>query len=467
MTNDGAIVIAGAGPAGLAAAYDLARRGLRAVVLEAEDAVGGLSRTYEKDGHRFDLGGHRFFTRNREVNALWQGLLGEDYLRRKRLSRIYYRGHFFHYPLRPANALFGLGLWTSLRAVASLAAVRLHPALPERTFADWVGNRFGRVLYEAFFKTYTEKLWGIPHDRLSADWAAQRIRNLSLRRAILDSFGLRRPDAVASLIDAFDYPKLGPGQLYERMADRVREAGSEVLLGHRLAEVRREAGRVTAVVAWTSDGRAREIPVRALISSIPITELAGAMRPAAPADVQAAARGLRFRAILAVNLVVRRESVAPDTWIYLHSPDVRAARLQLYRNWSPFMAGAPDANPIGLEYFCDAGDEFWSLPDDELIALGRRDLSRLAFARDAPVEGGFVVRRADAYPIYEDGYGAKVAVLRQWLATVENLQTIGRGGQFRYNNMDHAILTGLLAVRRLLGEDVDPWSVNEETEYVG
>jgi protoporphyrinogen oxidase len=465
MDGDAPVVVVGAGPAGLAAALALARRGRRALVLEASAAVGGLSRTYERGGHRFDLGGHRFFTRNAEVQALWRDLLGEEFLRRDRLSRIYYRNHLFHYPLRPANALFGLGVGTSLRALASLAAVRLRPALPERTFADWVSNRFGRVLYEAFFRTYTEKVWGIPHDRLSADWAAQRIRNLSLRRAVLDAFGIGKRGSVASLIDAFDYPRLGPGQMYERMAGEIGALGSEIRLGHRLVAVHTDSGRVAAVVA-EADGRRIDLAASAVISSVPLPELVRRVTPAAPGDVLAAASGLRFRAILAVNLVVRRATLAPDTWIYLHSPDVRAARLQLFRNWSPQMAGDPGASPVGLEYFCDAGDAFWSLADEELVAIGRRDLERLAFARGAPVEGGFVVRWADAYPIYEDGYAGKVQALRRWLAGIEGLQTIGRGGQFRYNNMDHAILTGLLAARRLLGEDVDPWSVNEEAQYV-
>ena len=465
LTDQGDVIIVGAGPAGLAAAYELARRGVRSVVLEAAEAVGGLSRTYVFQGHRFDVGGHRFFTRNEQVNSLWKEILGEEFLVRKRLSRIYYRNHLFHYPLKPLNALAGLGLWTSLRSLLSLLRARCFPVRPERTFPDWVINRFGRVLYEIFFKTYTEKVWGIPHDQLSADWAAQRIRNLSLGRAILDAFGFRAPGRVASLIGEFRYPRHGPGQMYEALARRVRESGSVVLPGRPVLEIRHDRGRVVSVVT-PSDGGREERPAGHLISSMPLTDLMQRMRPRAPDRLLEMAAALRYRAILAVNLIVNRENLAPDTWIYLHAPSVRAARLQFYRNWSPHMTADPAKNPVSLEYFCFEDDDLWNSPDEVLIDLAREELARLSFAVPEEIEDGFVVRCPKAYPVYEDEYEAKVAAFREWLSGFSNLQCIGRSGQFRYNNMDHSILTGLLAARRMLGEDLDPWSVNEEAEYI-
>ena len=463
--TDSRIVIAGAGPAGLAAAYDLARRDTPSVLLEADESVGGLSRTFELDGNRFDFGGHRFFTHNAEVGALWREVLGPELLVRERLSRIYYNRRFLHYPLRPLNAVRGIGPINSVRALASVLAARLRPIQPEVSFADWVTNRFGRVLYRAFFKTYTEKVWGIPDTEINADWAAQRIRKLSLGKAILHALGLGPSETDATLIDRFDYPRLGPGQMYEQMAQTIAARGAEVRLGCPVVAVHHAGGRVEAITCRGDDGDVR-LPASHLLSSIPITELVAVADPAPPGEVLDAARSLRYRGLIAVNLVLTGNPRLPDNWIYLHDADVRAGRMQFYRNWSPAMAASPELDPVGLEYFSTVGDDLWSLSDAELVQTALEDLDRMGLRGRGTVAGSLVIRSARAYPVYDQGYAERVAILRGWTDGLANLDCIGRNGQFRYNNMDHAILTGLLAVRRLFGEAVDPWSVNEEAEYV-
>ena len=448
----------------MAAAYALAKSGRRATVLEQDAQVGGLSKTVQYKGFRFDIGGHRFFTKNQEVDSLWREILGDEFLRRPRQSRIFYRGKLFNYPLKPLNALMGLGPWTSAVAIGSFLKRKLFPRKPETNFEDWVSNRFGDSLYGIFFKTYTEKVWGIPCRTISADWAAQRIRNLDLGRAVLSALGIGRDRKIASLIDEFDYPRHGPGQMYEQMAAKAVGLGAELRLQSRVVALGHRGGRIESATVAEPSGTST-LPVENLISSMPLSELVLALDPPPAAEVVAAARGLRYRSILTVNLLVRQAEVVPDTWIYIHSPEIRAGRLQLYKNWSPDMV--PDAawSSLGLEYFAFEGDEFWSLPDEQLVEIARGDLARLGVVDARKVEDGFVFRYPKAYPIYDEGYRDRVAKVRRFLATLSNAAPVGRYGQFRYNNMDHSILTALLGVRKLLGEDVDPWQVNEEAEY--
>ena len=456
--------IIGAGPAGVAAAHDLARRGLPSAVFEQDGQVGGLSRTVVRGGFRFDVGGHRFFTRNAQVEALWRDVLGEDLLRRPRLSRILYRGKLYAYPLRAANVLRNLGPLASAGVLASFAKRRLLPRRPEASFADWVANRFGDRLFSMFFRAYTEKVWGTPCEAISADWAAQRIRALSLGRAALDALGLRRGRRAASLIEEFDYPRLGAGQMYETMMRRAEGMGATLHLRHEVVEVLHD-GRAVTHLRVCHAGQSALVPADGVISSMPLTELVLRLRPPAPDAVLAAARSLRHRAILVANLLVRARDVLPDTWVYLHSPEIRAGRLQLPANWSPHLVPDGEMSSLSLEYFAWEGDELWSRPDAELLEMARADLRALGRAAPRRVEDGFVVRCPRAYPVYDAGYRAKVRAIREHLEGLANLVCAGRYGQFRYNNMDHSILTGLLAVRRLLGERVDPWSVNEEAEY--
>ncbi len=327
-----------------------------------------------------------------------------------------------------------------------------------------MSNRFGDNLYRIFFKTYTEKVWGIPCQELSADWAAQRIRNLNLGRALLNAIGIHGSGKVASLIDEFDYPRHGPGQMYEQMAQKAAALGIEIRLRSRVVQVEHRDGRVRSATVSEPSGT-RTLPVNNLISSMPLSELVLALEPPPPPEVRTAANGLRYRSILTVNLLVRKENIAPDTWIYIHSPDVRAGRLQLYKNWSPNMVPNAQWSSLGLEYFAFEDDAFWTLPDEQLVEIARQDLGRLRIVDLSRVDGGFVVRYSKAYPIYDAGYRDRLKTIRGFLDPLVNLAPVGRYGQFRYNNMDHSIMTALLAVRRLQGEHVDPWQVNEEAEY--
>lgn len=457
-------VVVGAGPAGLAAARELARAGLPVIVLEQDETVGGLSRTVEHHGFRFDIGGHRFFTRIAEVQRLWEEVMGEDFLVRERLSRIFYRGRLMDYPLKIGSALRTLGVRDSLLALGSYLYARLRP-LPEDSFEGWVANRFGRRLYKHFFRNYTEKVWGMPCTEISADWAAQRIKSLSLWGALRDAVLRRGAAEATSLLRQFRYPRLGPGMMYERFRDEIVDAGGEVRLGHRVTALRVTDGRVTAVVCATAGGEV-EVPAGQVIASMPLRELIEALAPAVPAEVLAAARGLRQRSFLTAALILDRPSPFPDQWIYVHEPAVRVGRIQNYANWSPYMVPDPERCCIGLEYFAWTEDELWSAPDEEIVALAGEELTRLGLAPGARVLDGAVVRMANAYPVYDSGYRERVATVRAWLEGIANLQTIGRSGQHRYNNMDHSIMTGLLAARNLLGEQHDVWSINAEDEYL-
>lgn len=457
--------IIGAGPAGLAAAHELVGRGFRPVMLEQDRQVGGLSKTVNRRGFRFDIGGHRFFTKNADVEALWRKTLPDDFLKRPRMSRIHYRGRLFDYPLRAFNALWGLGPVTSLRAMLSFAWRRLRPQRPETNLEAWVSNRFGNRLYEIFFRTYTEKVWGIPCTNLSADWAAQRIRNLDLGRAVLSALGIGRKQDIASIIEEFHYPRYGPGQMYEAMATHAAANGASLHLGNRVEGIHHDGRRVKALRV-TSNGSARLMQVGNVVSTMPITELAARLEPGPPVHVAEAAAGLRYRSIITVNLVIEADCPLPDNWVYVHSPEVKAARLQFYKNWSPGMVPDPTMYSVGLEYFAFESDGLWRMPDNELVKMALDDLRSLGLVDPGMVKEGFVVRYPKAYPVYEGDYRERLRVIRTFLDGLENLACAGRYGQFRYNNMDHSIMTGLLAVRRLLGADVDPWAVNEEAEYL-
>jgi len=458
------VLVVGAGPAGLAATLDLSKRGERAVCLEADRVVGGLSRTVSHQGFRFDIGGHRFFTRYAVVRDLWAETLGDDLLRRPRLSRIFYRGRFFHYPIRPLDALAGLGLRASALAGLSYLEARARPVRPERTFEDWVANRFGRRLFEHFFQTYTEKVWGIPCHELQAEWAAQRIQGLSLASAVLGALRRRGPSRVKSLIDEFDYPRLGPGQMYEAMAQRVERLGNEVRLGHRVRRIEHDGRRVRRVVAETGSGAWSARPAH-LVSSMPVTSLVRSLHPAAPDDVLAAAESLRYRALLTVNLLLARPETLPDTWIYVHDPAVRVARVQLPHNWSPDLVPSATQCSRGLEYFCDEGDRLWRTADASLVTRGVGELQALGLCGAEDVFDGFVVRTPRCYPVYDSQYRRHLARIRSYLDRFDNLHPVGRAGLFKYNNADHSILTALLAVENILGARHDVWAVNADDQY--
>ena len=455
------VAVLGAGPAGLTAAYRLAARGRPVVVFEATEALGGLAQTVVRDGYRFDLGGHRFFTKSQEVADLWEEVLGREMLVRPRLSRIYWRGRFIEYPLRAGDVVAKIGPAELTRCTASYTAARLRRHRPDVSFEDWVTARFGRRLFELFFKTYTEKVWGVPTGELRAEWAAQRIDGLSLWSALRAALPGRRGETPKSLIEEFRYPRLGPGQMWEEMARRIESAGGEIRLGAPVDGLLIEDGRLRAVNA-----AGEETAVAAAISSAPLRAVAGIADPAPPAAVTEAAQGLRYRDFLTVALTIEGEPPFPDNWVYVHDPRARVGRIQNYRAWSPWMTPDPRRSCIGLEYFCFEGDDLWSDADEDLVALARKEIAELGLVPAERVVDGHVVRVPKAYPIYDAEYAERVAAIRTWLDGIPNLQQVGRNGLHRYNNSDHSMLTAMRAVENLCdGAAHDIWAVNVDSVY--
>jgi len=480
-SRPGTVVVVGAGPAGLTAAYELAKRGATCTVFEMDTVVGGISRTVEREGWRFDIGGHRFFTKVPEVENLWREILGpEDFLPRRRLSRIYYEGTYYDYPIRLGNALRGLGVAEATLCGLSFLWVRVHPPRDLDTFEGWTARAFGWRLYRKFFKAYTEKVWGIPAVEIRADWAAQRIKSLTLGKLVRNAFAPNHHKApVTSLIEEFHYPRLGPGMMWERARALAEDHGSKVLLGTRLESIRRSGGRAVAAVTRSvatpdrgaqgvvtgDDGATATWPFDHLISSMPLSELVQVMDPPAPALVQRAARALRYRDFLTVALILPADRGFPDNWIYVHSEKVRVGRVQNFGSWSPDLV-KKGTTCLGLEYFVFEHDALWSMADDDLVALATAELVTLGLVRPGEVEKGFVERMPKAYPVYDAGYHLQVRAIREWLeAEAPNVHPVGRNGMHRYNNQDHSMLTAMLTVESLYGEPFDTWAVNVEADY--
>ncbi len=461
------VVVIGAGPAGLTAAYALTQRGEPVTVLEADRQVGGISRTVERDGWRFDIGGHRFFTKVGVVESLWHEILpDEDFMLRPRMSRIYYDNKLYDYPLRATNALRNLGLIEAIKCVLSYLWVRIHPPKDQSTLEGWVAARFGWRLYRTFFKTYNEKLWGVPASEIASDWAAQRIKNLSLFSAVINAVLPKRDQTdITSLIEKFQYPKFGPGMMWETARDKVIAAGGTIVMSAPVRSIRRADGGATSV-RYDEAGVPKEIPAGHVISSMPLPELVLAMDPPAPDDVQAAARRLSHRDFLTVALVVPESKSFPDNWIYIHQPDVKVGRIQNFGSWSPYLV-KDGRTCLGLEYFVFEGDDLWTMADDALVKLGEEELIRLHLVEPEQVEAGYVVRMPKAYPVYDEGYADAVDTLRRWIdAEVPNVWPVGRNGMHKYNNQDHSMLTALQTVDNILdGAGHDVWSVNVEEDY--
>jgi protoporphyrinogen oxidase len=467
-TDPGPVVVIGAGPAGLTAAHALGKAGYTATVLEATDVVGGISQTVVRDGYRFDIGGHRFFTKVPEVEALWHEILpDEDFMQRPRSSRIYYQGKFFDYPLKAFSALRTLGPVEAVRCGLSFLWVRIRPPRDLSTLEGYVAANYGWRLYGHFFKAYSTKVWAVPPSEISAEWGAQRIKGMTLWTAVWEPLRARfagtrgKGQQVTSLIEEFQYPKHGPGMMWERCQELVEGQGSKVVFDSPVTRVTHADGRATSVTAGGSTYDADHV-----ISSMPFNGLLKAMDPPVPPEVQRAADDLRFRDFLSVALVVPADKVQwTDNWIYIHDPEIKTMRVQNFGSWSPHMV-KDGRNVLGLEYTVQEGDEWWTASDDELVEKGKAELEALGLMRAEDVERGYVVRMPKAYPVYDETYRKNVEVLRGWLAEhAPNVHPVGRNGMHKYNNQDHSMLTALLTVENILGASHDIWEVNVEEEY--
>jgi protoporphyrinogen oxidase len=463
------VVIIGAGPSGLTAAYELCKVGVKSVVLEKDEVVGGISRTVNYRGYLFDIGGHRFFTKVKAVDDLWREILDEEkFLKRRRLSRIYYNKKFFHYPLQATNALFGLGIYNSFLTFLSYTKTQLFPIKPELSFEDWISNRFGRRLYHTFFKTYTEKVWGIPCNEISAEWAAQRIKGLSLlsalKNALITSQPKNKSNIIKTLIDSFEYPEKGPGMMWETVADIIKSKGSQLKLNAGVEKILWQKDKVTALEIIT-DGKKEVIPGTDFISTMPIQELIRKMEPSVPDEVRHAADILSYRDFLTVSLIINKANLFEDNWIYIHDEAVKVGRIQNFKNWSPEMVPDQNKTCLGLEYFCFEGDSLWTMSDEDLITLGTKELAMLELVDPNDVEDGAVVRMPKAYPVYDSKYADALIIIRKFLDGLNNLHLVGRNGMHKYNNQDHSMLTAMLTVKNIMGANYNVWDVNVEQEY--
>ena len=459
------VVIIGAGPGGLTPAYLLAKRGIKVTVLEADDMVGGISRTAQYNGYRFDIGGHRFFTKIQPVDDLWHEILGDEFISVPRMSRIHYDGKFFDYPLKAWNALSGLGFWRAIEIVLSYVHAHLRPSPVEENLEQWVVNRFGRRLYEIFFRTYTEKVWGIPCTEIRAEWAAQRIQNLSLAKAILSAASVnRRSTKIKTLIHEFKYPRLGPGQMWETCRDKIEAMGGRVLMRHEVTSIEVRDGVARAVRCRTPDGEVR-IEGDHFISTMPVRSLIQSIDSSVPGSVREAGDGLKYRDFLLVALILDGEDLFPDNWIYIHTPGVKVGRVQNFNNWSRAMVPEAGRTCLGMEYFCFEGDGLWTSDNAGLIALATRELETLDIAPGARVVDGTVVRMPKAYPVYDSVYRGYLDTVREYVDGIPNLHLVGRNGMHKYNNQDHSMLTAMLVIENMDGANHDVWAVNTDFEY--
>jgi protoporphyrinogen oxidase len=464
------ICILGAGPAGVGAAHEFAQagRGSDVLVLDRNASAGGLSRTELFDGHRFDVGPHRFFTKNSEVDVLWRGALGDDFRPVSRLTRIFYKNEFFLYPVSAMDALPKMGSVEAVHALASYAwALVAKNADRAETFEDWVTAKFGRKLYDSFFKTYTEKVWGIPCHQIGADWAAQRIKGLDLIEVAKNALGMAFSGRPKTLADEFDYPTLGAGMMYERLAELSADGGVRFSYETDVRTIERKGERITGLVAETPDGPLR-VTADVFLSTLPVTRLLAAVKPALDPDVLDACEALYFRDHITVNLVIDGSDLFPDQWIYVHAPDVQMARLANYSNFSDRMAGRPNTTPVSVEYFVFRSDPLWGMDDSGLIDLAKDELMRMGLVPPGAAGEGWVVRETDSYPTYFLGFEGAFRRVQQAVDGFDNLQPAGRGGLYKYNNMDHSLYSGLLAARNLLspeGPRYDVWQINIDAEY--
>ena len=456
------VIVIGAGPAGLSAAYALAQKGIKVTVFEASPYIGGMSRSFDLWGQRVDLGPHRFFSKNPKINQFFNELIKEDYTLVNRLTRIYYKKRFFNYPLKIFNVLKNLNLITIIQILSNYAYQRLFPYKNPNTFEQWVTNRFGKTLYTIFFKHYTEKLWGIPCSKIDADWAAQRIKGLSLFEAVISALKNNKGNEHKTLVDQFAYPKNGTGTLYENATNAIEAMGGHVHLNTPIANLHIEDGVCKGVI--TTDGTVHKADQ--VISSMPITNLIKGL-PNVPNKVQEAVDQLYFRNTILVYLEVNQSNLFQDNWIYVHSPDVTHGRITNFRNWCPSLNKDKQSSILCLEFWAFDNDEIWTATDDYLGNLAIKELKTLGLvSKDEPINNYHIVRVPKCYPVYETGYQAHLKTIENYLDTINGLTPIGRYGAFKYNNQDHSILMGLLAAEKIAdNKTIDLWSINTDTEY--
>lgn len=475
MTHPRSVAIIGAGPAGLTAGYLLSKEKVPVTILEADPVyVGGIARTAKYNGYHFDIGGHRFFSKSKEVEDLWTELLPDDMLDRPRSSRIFYNGKFFSYPLKAGEALFKLGIFESIRCVLSYMKSRMMPVVDPKNFEDWVSNQFGKRLFNIFFKTYTEKVWGMSCKDISADWAAQRIKGLSLKSAILNAIlPKKKPKnksaVIKSLIDTFRYPRKGPGMMWDACADKIRALGGDIHMGMKVVGCDYDKAAQLWTVTYEDEQKGRhQIEARHVISSAPMRQLVQGITPRTSEKAREAASSLKYRDFLTVVLILKDRQVFDDNWIYIHDPSVKVGRIQNFKSWSPEMVPDPSMTCYGLEYFCFEGDGLWNSSDADLIERGKQELAKVGLAQPSDVVDGCVVRQPKAYPVYDDDYARHVSVIREELENnYPNLHLVGRNGMHKYNNQDHAMMTAMLCARNIIaGENLfDLWQVNQDAEY--
>ena len=475
------VFIIGAGPAGLTSSYLLTKEGVSTTVIEADPVyVGGISRTANYKDFLFDIGGHRFFSKSKEVVDLWKEILPQDFIERPRLSRIYYDGKYYSYPLKAFEALNNLGIVESGLCVLSFMYKQAFPNEKPVTFHEWVANQFGERLFSIFFKTYTEKVWGMSCDEISADWAAQRIKGLDLWSAMANALrnsikpagvkdGTKAHDGevIKTLIESFQYPRKGPGMMWDAAAAKTKAQGGTIHMGTTLTGLDYDAPKkLWTISAKTADGETKTYTANHVISSAPITELVASFKQ--QPDCAATAKKLRYRDFLTVAVVVEKPDLFPDNWIYIHEPSVKVGRIQNFRSWSPEMIPNNHQSCLGLEYFCFEGDGLWTASDSDLLELAKKELGQIGLVQAEDVKDGCVVRQKKAYPVYDDSYKSNVETIRSELAAkYPSLHLVGRNGMHKYNNQDHAMMTAMLTVQNIVaGEQLyDIWNVNEDAEY--
>lgn len=459
------VVIIGAGPAGLTAASELVDRGVPVVILEKTDRVGGIARTDEYKGYRFDIGGHRFFTRVPWVMEFWKKIMGDDFLRRPRMSHIYYRKEFYSYPIKPLEALRKFGFKESIIVIASYVRAQIFKRPSEETFEDYIVNHFGERLFHHFFKSYTEKVWGIPTSEIRAEWAAQRIKGMTiwgmLRSALLPS-----RNKFTSLIEQFYYPRLGPGQMWERVRDKIVASGlGKIIYNAEPTQIEHEGGEITGV-KFCANKQEQSLDCHAVFSTAPLKEMMQLFSPSVSEEARTAANSLHYRDFMTVALIIDKPHMFEDNWIYVHDPHVQVGRIQNFKNWSPELVPDQTKTCLGLEYFLFDTDKMWGMPDHELVNMAAQELVRIGLAKRREIIDGCVVRMPKAYPTYDPDYERAMPIIREALSGFKNFYPIGRNGMHKYNNQDHAMYTAKLSVENLCeGAAHDIWSVNVERVY--